>query len=1461
MTKSWRFACKRIFICFSLITGMLPVQAQIVQQDYDALVALYNSTNGSSWNNSTGWLGPNDATVANWFGITVENDRVVQISLRDNNLTGTLPPEIGDLTAIRFLLLGPDQPPFSNQIGGSIPAEIGNLTNLIRLNLQFNALTGSLPTTLGNLVNLVRLELSANQLSGTLPSLLGNLTELQHLALGINQLSGNLPAELGQLSKLTWLAVANNQLTGSIPAALGDLALLETLQLQLNQFSGSIPEALSNLTALKQFYFFNNNLSGGVPSWLGNLTNLESLQGQNNPFGGTLPATLGSLGNLKTLTLSNCQVTGAVPVALANLSNLTTLWLQGNFITALPNLSGISGLTGLSNFQVQNNNLTFESIEPHVAQNPTYSPQRQIPGIADFNVDEGESFSLSYSVGGSANMYQWYKNNAAIPEATEATYHVPSAAISDGGTYFLEITNSIATGLALQTGNTVISVNDNSAPQWIKVDVGSTDGLFDVQFADERAGFTGGNSGEFIRTTDGGQTWERLTDAIGFEKSIRDIHFIDRHRGWVVGAQGLLARTENGGLNWTLTSFPGVTINTVWFTSALNGWLGYGNGNVFRTVNGGVTWSQQPTGTSGIIDEIQFVNDQVGYIASPGSGSGPLLLKTIDSGQSWQLVNTNNGGNALYFFDESKGFVGSLNGFLYSTTNGGQTFVSEGRPSNSTIHALDFASDNIGWFSGLNNTLYHTTNGGATWVRETTGLSLSDQIRRVHSVRTDFAWATSLSEGVLLKYGQMGNVIVEGYESSVQRTVASVGSFDFNDGGATTYTSFNVSQVASPGPVTITLQQESPKDRQLSITPTPQFANMRWSVEATADLPDGYTIIFDLENMPGLPIHDDLSKFVVLRRDVTGSGSFALVSSVVENGKLSATGIGSHEFAIVMVDGPVVSDAEVCSGADAVLTASGAQPGETYNWYAQADDITPIFSGNPLVISSATTNATYYVAISDGVNEGIRVGATVTVIPSPSLTVTSTTDESVCLGTTGSITFQFADVPDGLYSLTYDDGTLGPVTVASGEGTIQVSGGTYNTIRITVLGCSSAPGVQVTIDTSSEIPNEPTVSDAERCGAGSVLFQAMGATGTQQYRWYFAVSDESPVESESQGQFITTLAQTTTYYVSIADGQCESERIPVTGLVYRLPDNPVISNEQACSESAFTLTATGAEPTDQYAWYENSTEVNPIVVNSSGEFTTPVLEASRSYFVSILTEDGCESVRVEVLVEITNFAAPVITTPDGLAFCEGGSIRLQGPDDFFGYEWSDNSKEQNLVADVPGTYSLVVYDENNCVSLPAIVNVVQHPTPDAAVTMSNDRLTTGQAAAYQWYLFDEPIAGATESFLEINLLRYGIYSVRLVSAQGCEIISEPFVYLITDYNELSHLLRLYPNPSHNKLHISLENDQTIKKWIITNTNGQTMFIQHAVEIADLDISDWSAGMYIIQLETQNGIITRKFVKP
>ena len=280
--------------------------------DRAALVALYNATGGANWRNNGNWL--SNAPIGAWHGVTTDSDgRVTELYLIDNQLTGAIPAELGDLTKLELLAL------INNRLTGSIPAELGYLTNVEVLALIDNRLTGSIPAELGYLTNVEFLGLGGNQLTGEIPAELGNLTNLTHLDLYRNQLTGEIPAELGSLTSLRRLRLEGNQLTGSIPAELGDLTNLTELQLRSNQLTGEIPAELGDLANLEVLRLSSNQLTGEIPAELGDLANLEVLHLRGNQLTGAIPAELGNLTNLELLSLRGNQLTGCIPEGLRNI--------------------------------------------------------------------------------------------------------------------------------------------------------------------------------------------------------------------------------------------------------------------------------------------------------------------------------------------------------------------------------------------------------------------------------------------------------------------------------------------------------------------------------------------------------------------------------------------------------------------------------------------------------------------------------------------------------------------------------------------------------------------------------------------------------------------------------------------------------------------------------------------------------------------------------------------------------------------------------------------------------------------------------------------------------------------------------------------------------------------------------------------------------------------------------------
>jgi hypothetical protein len=224
-----KFLMRLLLVSFLIVSFSAAASAEAVPQlELDALMALYDATDGDNWKNNGLWGEGTDPE--NWWGVETSGGHVSTIYLYQNRLVGTIPADLANLANLTYLDLK------INQLTGTIPAEIGNIANLEVLNLMLNQLEGGIPSEIGNLTHLTACCLHSNQLTGAIPATLGNLTNLEELILGNNQLTGSIPPELGNLTGLQLLDLSENLLSGTIPDELTNLTNLEDLYLDIEEF-------------------------------------------------------------------------------------------------------------------------------------------------------------------------------------------------------------------------------------------------------------------------------------------------------------------------------------------------------------------------------------------------------------------------------------------------------------------------------------------------------------------------------------------------------------------------------------------------------------------------------------------------------------------------------------------------------------------------------------------------------------------------------------------------------------------------------------------------------------------------------------------------------------------------------------------------------------------------------------------------------------------------------------------------------------------------------------------------------------------------------------------------------------------------------------------------------------------------------------------------------------------------
>ena len=235
--------------------------------DREALIALYNATDGANWSRKDNWL--SNKPIDQWYRVFTNSDgRVTTLLLGGNKLNGTVPPEIGYLGELEVLDID------KNSLSGVLPDDMMNLSSL--KNLVFSKNSGLCAPTHSAFQDW----LTEVENRSTAPGyvILGpncvqdrealialyNATDGANWSRKDNWLS-NKPIDqwyrvfTNSDGRVTTLLLGGNKLNGTVPPEIGYLGELEVLDIDKNSLSGVLPDDMMNLSSLKNLVFSKNS--------------------------------------------------------------------------------------------------------------------------------------------------------------------------------------------------------------------------------------------------------------------------------------------------------------------------------------------------------------------------------------------------------------------------------------------------------------------------------------------------------------------------------------------------------------------------------------------------------------------------------------------------------------------------------------------------------------------------------------------------------------------------------------------------------------------------------------------------------------------------------------------------------------------------------------------------------------------------------------------------------------------------------------------------------------------------------------------------------------------------------------------------------------------------------------------------------------------------------------------------
>ena len=210
------------------------------------------------------------------------------------------------------------------------------------------------------------------------------------------------------------------------------------------------------------------------------------------------------------------------------------------------------------------------------------------------------------------------------------------------------------------------------------------------------------------------------------------VKFVNETTGFAVGDESIVLKTTDSGNTWVRKDVGYFSyLKDVEFANENTGWiLDFQYGRIFKTTDTGDSWFVIADLEDGYYWDMFFINSNVGWIAGYEN-----IYKTTDGGLSWtqQFWNSNYDIRSLFFLSEQTGWANASDLFnnptiILRTTNGGLYWEEYPQPNIPDLQTIFFTNSSIGFAAGTDGLIsgdegyvWKTTNGGITWNNNFTG--------------------------------------------------------------------------------------------------------------------------------------------------------------------------------------------------------------------------------------------------------------------------------------------------------------------------------------------------------------------------------------------------------------------------------------------------------------------------------------------------------------------------------------------------------------------------------------------------------------------------------------------------------------------------------------------------------------------------------------------------------------------
>lgn len=238
-----------------------------------------------------------------------------------------------------------------------------------------------------------------------------------------------------------------------------------------------------------------------------------------------------------------------------------------------------------------------------------------------------------------------------------------------------------------------------------------------------------------------------------------------------------------------------------------------------------------------------------------------------------------------------------------------------------------------------------------------------------------------------------------------------------------------------------------------------------------------------------------------------------------------------------------------------------------------------------------------------------------------------------------------------------------------------------------------------------------------------------------------------------------------------------------------------------------------------------------------------------SYSASRLVTDNCSAKSNFIEITLKSVVDLNIRSSAGDSLCAGDSLTISVNFGQKDYLWDDGSTKLSRLIKEPGTYFVHALNKNGCYSYDTIT-IYQKVVEKPLITQQDSILTTNTDKFVQWYFNGTHVEGANSS--TFKPAEQGEVMVEVRDGY-CNEFSDKFDFKITSVEELSKLIKIYPNPSNGSFNIEIKENSTISDIMIFDLKGNIVYNNSQIIKNNLNINlnNISNGNYLLRFKINN----------